>query len=77
MKYDSEAVLRWIIKYKREHDGNSPTVRELQKGCEISSTSVVKYILNHLEDRGKIVQTDDGDRYKSRCIEVVGGVWMC
>jgi SOS-response transcriptional repressor LexA len=66
-------VLRYIILYKRRHDGVAPTVREIMDACGISSTSVVAYHLKRLEAAGKIICGDFGS---SRAIEVVGGRWV-
>ena len=71
-----EQVYKFIVAYKRDHDGNSPTIREIQDECGISSTSVVFYYLNQLEARGLIRRPEPkiGSRYASR-IEVIGGRW--
>ena len=34
----AEAVYRFIVEFKREHDGNSPTYREIMESCGVSST---------------------------------------
>jgi len=51
-------MLQFIRDYTREH-GYPPTIREIGRGCGISSTSVVNYNLNILEQerhlqRGKV-----------------------
>lgn len=48
-------VLGFIRKFINEN-GYSPTVREIQFGCKISSTSVVAYYLNGLEDMQRITR---------------------
>jgi SOS-response transcriptional repressor LexA len=68
-KHNRQAIYEWICVYKREHDGNSPSMREIGQAFEISSISLVDYILNELVDKGKIVR--DG----ARGIQVVGGRW--
>lgn len=65
-------IFEFIVDYKRAHDGNSPTSREIVEGAGISSTSVVHYHLGALEREGKIRLGDS----KSRRIEVVGGEWQ-
>lgn len=67
-----ERMLLEIVNYKREHDGISPTVRELAASCEISSTSVTKYHLSVLVLEGKITM----QFAEARSIQVVGGLWM-
>lgn len=68
-----EAVFEFIIAFKKSHDGNSPTVREIAEGCGISSTSVVTYYLGRLEEEGRITRPDLGTACS---IEVPGGRWM-
>jgi len=46
-------VLRFIATFMSDR-GYSPTVRDIAKGCGISSTSVVQYHLNILERQGHI-----------------------
>jgi hypothetical protein len=31
--YDRQTVLAFIISFKRAHDGNSPTIREIMTAC--------------------------------------------
>lgn len=57
----------YIQKFLDEH-GYPPTVRDIQHACGISSTSVVDYNLNILEERGVIKRNPD----ISRGIEMVG-----
>ena len=46
-------ILDFIEEYVAEHQAH-PTVREIQKGCRISSTSVVDYNLRKLKGYGEI-----------------------
>ncbi|MDP9381139.1 MAG: transcriptional repressor LexA [Chloroflexota bacterium] len=46
-------ILRYIREFSAEH-GRPPTVREIQKALEISSTSVVDYNLNQLVEKGEL-----------------------
>ena len=48
-----ERILEFIAKFLEEF-GMPPTVRDIQRGCEISSTSVVDYNLRQLERDGYI-----------------------
>lgn len=68
------AMLAFIIRYKRAHDGNSPTYREIMRAVGINSTSVVAYHLDHLEAAGLIERPQEVGN--SRVIEVVGGQWI-
>lgn len=72
--YSLEAILAFIVAYKREHDGNSPTVREITEKCDISSTSVTAFNLRRLVALGCIRMGGSG--VKARGIEVVGGKWI-
>lgn len=69
--HDYDAVFRFIVAYKRSHDGNSPSTREIMDACGITSTSVTRHILSDLARRGRIRLTAHG----SRNIEVPGGKW--
>jgi repressor LexA len=60
-------VLDFIRGFIDEH-GYPPTIRDIQKGCGISSTSVVDYNLKVLEKRGLL----DRDGHVSRGLELVG-----
>jgi repressor LexA len=65
------SILRFIREFLREHD-YPPSIRDIQDGCSISSTSVVDYNLKALERLGHIRR----DREVSRAIELVGRVRM-
>jgi hypothetical protein len=71
--YDIQKIFNWIVEDKGEHDGNSPTLRELMRACNISSTSVVCYTLRRLERAGKIYLSGPGGQ--TRRIAVIGGMW--
>lgn len=70
----SNEILKFIVAFKKAHDGNSPTYREIMAGCELASTSLVAYYLEDLEARGLIQRPDR--RGNVRVIEVVGGEWI-
>jgi hypothetical protein len=69
-RHDYASILRYIIEYKRTHDGNSPTRRQIGAACGISSTSVVNYILERLENQGHLTLGEFG------AIQVKGGQWQ-
>lgn len=46
-----QAILEFIEEYIEEHD-YPPSIRDIQQGCGISSTSVVKYNLDRLTQMG-------------------------
>jgi hypothetical protein len=71
-----EQIFAWIVAYKRSHDGNSPTLRELMSGCDLSSLSVTYDCLRRLTAVGLIDrQASPGTRGRSRQIVIVGGRW--
>jgi len=54
-------ILAFIETYLAEHD-YPPTIREIGKAVGISSTSVVKYNLERLQDKGKIKRSGEVSR---------------
>jgi len=54
-------IIKYIDRFLGEK-GYPPSIRDIQKGCDISSTSVVDYNLNILEDRGLINRHADVSR---------------
>ena len=73
MKMKQSEIFAFIKRHKQAHDGNAPTLREIRDVCGLSSTSVVNYCLDNLEDAGLIRRPEKG---ASRGIEVVGGRWL-
>lgn len=69
---DELRIYNYICGYKKRHDGNSPSVREIKDSCLVSSTSMVDFYLDKLEKSGLIKRTGRG---LTRSIEVVGGEW--
>ena len=61
-------ILRFLERFITEHD-YPPSIRDIQQGCGISSTSVVDYNLKRLEEKGLIRR----DREVSRAIELLNG----
>lgn len=68
-------VYEYIEKYKKAHDGNSPTIREIGAACGMHSTSHVKKMLEKLASLGYIRLPEEGKRAAAR-IEVIGGYWI-
>lgn len=62
-----EKILTFIKDF-RENKGYAPTVREIAKGCGVTSPSVVHYHLNQLERAGLISR----EKEKFRSISVAG-----
>lgn len=67
----TERVFDFIVQYKSENDGNSPSIRDIMAHCAISSTSVVIYHLEKLERSERI----ERDYAGARSIRVRGGEW--
>jgi repressor LexA len=61
-----QSILHFIRQFIEEHD-YPPSIRQIQDGCGISSTSVVDYNLKKLEGAGYIRR----DREVSRAIELL------
>lgn len=61
-------ILQFLERFISEHD-YPPSIRDIQQGCGISSTSVVDYNLKRLEEKGLIRR----DREVSRAIELLNG----
>ena len=62
-----QRILAFVEQFLDAHD-YPPSIRDIQQGCEISSTSVVDYNLKRLEERGLLRR----DREISRAIQLPG-----
>jgi hypothetical protein len=51
-----DAILKYIRAYKDDHNGRSPTIREITDDLKIKSTSVTAYHVNFLVFSGKLVR---------------------
>lgn len=49
-----DRVLEYIKAYKRDHNGISPTLRDIVRDMELSSTSVAHYYLEKMYKSGVI-----------------------
>ena len=63
-----QLIIEFLETFIAEHD-YPPSIRDIQTGCAISSTSVVDYNLKRLEEKGLIRR----DREVSRAIELLNG----
>ncbi len=63
-----QLIVDFLETFIAEHD-YPPSIRDIQNGCNISSTSVVDYNLKRLEEKGLIRR----DREVSRAIELLNG----
>lgn len=69
--HSRKKVFDYIVAFKANNDGNSPTMREISHACGVKSTSNVEYILNQLEESGYIRRLSG-----ARGIIVNGGQWQ-
>ena len=67
----AQSVYDFIVQYKINNTGLSPTLREIIAGTDITSTSVVNYYLDRLEIAGLIYRNTK----QHKGIRVVGGKW--
>ncbi len=74
MSEKRKRLMQFIVDYKLAHDGNSPTYREMMRETGLSSTSMVAFHLEKLEEAGLIERPQQVGN--SRVIEVVGGQWL-
>jgi SOS-response transcriptional repressor LexA len=65
-----EQIYAFLIRYKQEHDGNSPSNRQIAEACHVSS-STVGHHLARLERANRIRLCED----EYRNIEIVGATW--
>ena len=65
-------LLNHIMEYKIKHDGNSPSVRELQAMLGLRSTSSVFHHLHSLRRAG-LIRPSSAEHHS---IEVIGGRWL-
>lgn len=71
MSYYGSLVYKIIVEFKREHDGISPTVREIMTHAGINGYQTVVDALDELEEAGRIRKLKN----LSRGIMVNGGRW--
>jgi SOS-response transcriptional repressor LexA len=51
-----ERIFRYIVNYKATSGGASPSVREIVRALDLSSTSIVNYHVKALEADGRLVR---------------------
>lgn len=69
--YTRDRIFDFLVRYKKEHDGNSPSMREIAEGCNIV-LSGAHYHLIRLELENRIRMSGQ----RSRTIEIVGANWQ-
>ena len=63
-------VLKFVIHYKSENNGNSPSYEDIMAACGVQSKSHVKKILDKLEVSGAL------ERIGTRHINVPNSQWV-
>lgn len=58
MNHTTQRIYQYILTFCDSHSGNSPTLRQIVDGTGISSTSVVAYHLDILEEHGLLERRD-------------------
>jgi DNA-binding transcriptional ArsR family regulator len=66
-----EQIFNYLVQYKEEHDGNTPSNRQIAAACHVSPSTVAHH-LARLERAHRLRLTDD----EYRNIEIVGGQWV-
>ena len=66
-------VLAFVVRFKEEHCGDSPSMAEIAAGVGLASRSTVFVHLEALERAGLIARPAGGD---ARRIGIPGAVWM-
>lgn len=66
-----QGVFDFVIKYKTDNNGNSPSFRDIGAALEINSTSHIRYLLRELQKEG-LLTVGQG----ARNISVPGYHWV-
>jgi len=66
----SELIFQFLVDYKRQHDGNTPSTHDLAEGCSVS-ISTANYHLTQLQLKNRIRILEQ----RPRQIEIMGGTW--
>lgn len=56
MSDTEQEIYDFIVRYKEQNAGTSPSYEEIMAGCNLSSKSTVGYHLDNLERQKKLVQ---------------------
>lgn len=67
--FNNNILYNYLIKFKQEHDGNSPTIREIMEGTGIPSTSSTSRHLRRLIHKN-LITLDDHSR-----IYIINATW--
>ena len=70
MPSKKEEVLKYILQYKKSHNGLSPSYTQIARACGISSKNSIALILLSLEIEGRIT------RDEKRGIAIPNSEWI-
>ena len=70
MSSKKEEVYQFIMQYKSEHNGLSPSYDQIREGCSISSKNSIALILRELINEGRI------GREGTRGISIPNSEWI-
>lgn len=59
-KPTDQEVLDFIVQYKIDHNGNSPTLRDIISGTSVKSTSHASWVIDKLANRDLLQVEDRG-----------------
>ena len=62
----------FIVRYKTENDGNSPSFREIADAIEVKAVSHVHYLVQNLAEHGMIELV----KGRKGCIRINGGQYL-
>ncbi len=65
----ADDVFWFIVEWKRKHDGNTPTLRQIALGCGMKAVSQAFDTVARLERTGRVRKCGRG------LVEIVGGDW--
>lgn len=69
------AIYDFIVWYKKEYDGNSPSVREIAEAVEINTTSTISMHIENLIEEGLLYRHPHAEPKTARVLCVTGGSW--
>jgi hypothetical protein len=75
-KHSLDRLFNSIVAFKEQYQGATPKLRWLMEECDVSSTSVMRAMLEALEREGQIERVKvAGNRYAT-VIKVEGARWL-
>lgn len=77
LKVRAQRLYDFLIEYKIDHNGNSPTVIEMRDSASLSKSGRVQGVLRILENIGliRMGKTEEGNNRRWQ-IEIIGSEWV-